>query len=344
MPRPAGGALALLCAGLADAAHGRALDGDSTAALSDSGFVQLAGLAGRHLVTPMLAACFCRPELERSAPEDFRLYLQFIHAENRRRNAALAAELADVAAGLNRIGVEPVLLKGAIRLVDRLYPDPGWRFMRDLDLLVPRAEASAAASELKARGYAYAVDAAAWPREHRHLPGLARGKDRPVIELHLDLLPKRRELCPAEDVRMRSRAVEFGGARVRLPDRIDQLVHLVAHDRLDRDLRRSGSFLLRSLFETALLCHGAGAAELLLARFAECGLRGWAGVHLHLTKRLFPSLLLHPPRLALSDRLQGEVALALERLDVDWTMRGLFSRARRSSGRLLRLRPLHATD
>ena len=44
---------------------------------------------------------------------------------------------SSVAAALNEIDIVPVALKGAIRLVDGLWPDPALRFMHDLDLLVP---------------------------------------------------------------------------------------------------------------------------------------------------------------------------------------------------------------
>jgi hypothetical protein len=319
-----------------------ALDEAAAATLNgpEANFLRLAGLAGRHLVTPMLADCLCRPEAAACTPEDFRLYLEFVRDENHRRNATLASELAAVAATMNQVGVEPVLLKGAIRLADGLYADPGWRFMRDLDLLVPRAEAPSVAAQLMTLGYAFEADPAHWPPAHRHLPALARDGNGVAIELHMDLLPERRDLCPAEAVLARSRRVDFGGARVRLPDPADQLAHLIAHDRLDRDLRRSGSFLLRSMFETALLCRDEAAARRALARFSEAGLRSWAAVHLHLAGTLFPRVFADRPTAASGDRLRAEAALALELFDVDWRLRDRFGRMRRGAGSLVR--PRHA--
>ena len=46
----------------------------------------------------------------------------------------------------------PVVLKGAIRLVDGLWPDPALRFMHDLDLLVP-AESLARGQRLMGEGW-----------------------------------------------------------------------------------------------------------------------------------------------------------------------------------------------
>jgi hypothetical protein len=52
------------------------------------------------------------------------------------------------------LAIEPVLLKGAIRLLAGLYPDDGWRMLRDLDLLVPQASLVAATRALRNAGYA----------------------------------------------------------------------------------------------------------------------------------------------------------------------------------------------
>ncbi len=86
----------------------------------------------------MLAAGITDRDLWRRLPEDFAFYLRFGHAENSRRNEALRRQLSDAAPELNRIDVQPLLLKDAVRLADGLYPDLGWRFMQDLDVLVPR--------------------------------------------------------------------------------------------------------------------------------------------------------------------------------------------------------------
>jgi hypothetical protein len=43
-----------------------------------------------------------------------------------------------------------------------------------------------------------------------------------------------------------------------VPEAVDQLAHLIGHDRFDGHLHLSGTFLLRSVFETALLCRDEG--------------------------------------------------------------------------------------
>lgn len=65
-------------------------------------------------------------------------------AERRRRGILLLAR------AMNAIGVEPLLLKGSAAELGGIYPDPGFRLMSDIDLLVPteQFQASAAAAEV----------------------------------------------------------------------------------------------------------------------------------------------------------------------------------------------------
>lgn len=279
--------LAFLCAWLGAGLRGASLTRPQVEALLEprADLLGLARLAGRHGVTPMLAAGVRDAPGGAALPDDFRRYLGFVHAENGRRNGALRLQLAEAAGCLNAAGIEPVLLKGAIRLVDGLYPDPGWRLMRDLDVLVPRDRLRRAAACLGRIGYAPVQ--AEGPRPHRHLPPLARPEDHAPVELHGDLLP-RRGLCPAEDVIARSRPARLDGAAVRLPAAADQLVHLVAHDRLDDPFRRTGTIALRGVVELVLLGRAGDAVPEALGRFAAAGLAPWPRLALAAAVRLFP--------------------------------------------------------
>jgi hypothetical protein len=285
--------------------------------------MNLARLAGRHLVTPMLAACLADPELRRRLPEAFVLYLQFMHAENSRRNHALGRELAQAAACLNRLDIEPVLLKGAIHLVAGLYREPGWRFMRDLDLLIPRDRAGEAVACLGSLGYRPIPDSDELPAQHRHLPTLGRDATIAAIEIHTELLDMR-ELLHAEEVAARSRPVDLDGARVRVPDATDQLAHLIGHDRFDTNICGSGFFLLRSVFETALLCQHDLALRRLLSRLGGSRLARYVGVHHALAARLFPEHVAGQSDVALDGRLLARAFIGLERVDRDGRARRLF--------------------
>jgi Uncharacterised nucleotidyltransferase len=331
--RRPGGDEALLCSCLSAGHRRQELDVSSAAALTDpaADLVGFARLAGRHLVTPMVAACVASsPAAARRMPEDFRRYLALIHAENARRNRRLRLQLGEIARRLNAINIEPLVLKGAIRLVDGLYPDLGWRFMRDIDLLVPPDRLGDAVACLLASGYRFRDVTAARPAEHRHLPQLQRDDHDAVVELHAELLPGRVQLCAALDVMARSRPVDIDGARGRIPDVADQLAHLIAHDRYDEQLRQDGRFLLRSAFETALLCSDESPVRRLLERFSKAGVGHWAWGHVQRCDRLFPGYVSLTPDAARAKSLRTRVLVAAARCDEAGALRRVcwFARSR----------------
>ena len=107
-------------------------------------------LANRGLVTPRLTlAVGDAPAL----PPAVGAFLQAVLARNSRRNIALAAQAERASGILNRVGVTPVLLKGAVALFS---PDParrGARMLGDLDLLVTPEETGPAIAALSDAGY-----------------------------------------------------------------------------------------------------------------------------------------------------------------------------------------------
>ncbi len=329
--------LDLLCACLIAGLGGRRLDDETASLLSapamDHG--RLARLAGRHLVTPMLAGCFGEAGLRERLPADFVRYVTLMHERNQRRNIALRRQIREAAAALNAIGVEPVPLKGAIRLVDDLYPDIGWRFMRDLDFLIARERLDEALACLQREGYRLPAGASDHDDRH-HLPPLHRDGEEAVIELHTDLLSENRQLCPADGVLARSIGVELDGAAVRLPDAADQLGHLIGHDLNDGFLRRSSMFRLRSTLEAALLCRDGGVPEQVLARCEGRALTSGVRTALGLAARYFPGL---APSLADSGaslRRRARWLGALERLDESGRLRRFLWFARLRIAKLLK--------
>ena len=160
-------------------------------------------VADRHLVLPALAACAADLGIVEALPLEIAEMLALVRSGNVRRSRALLAALEDTTVALNGIGIEPVLLKGAARLVDELYPDPGWRLMADLDLLIPADAAEGAWAALVERGYA--VVGGDRPGS-RHLAGLRHPGTGAVIELHRDLTTE--HLRPIREVGDDRRAYE----------------------------------------------------------------------------------------------------------------------------------------
>jgi hypothetical protein len=187
-----------------------------------------------------------------------------MHAAASDRNDALRHELLAVATELNAIDVVPVLLKGGIRLVDGLWPDRAWRFMNDLDLLVPEAGLWACVAQLARSGWRPCDARRQDLAQHVilvHPEATAR------LELHRQPLSAERvELLPATRMLARARSLEIGAATVAIPAREDQIVHLVAHGMLEHAFLRNGRCVLRELAELKLLLAAAEPREVERAR------------------------------------------------------------------------------
>ncbi|MCG6863147.1 MAG: nucleotidyltransferase family protein [Chromatiaceae bacterium] len=114
---------------------------------------QVVAIASGHLVTPILYWSLEKKGLLGELPEELCSYLEAIFDLNRQRNQQILDQLVEVAALLNTLGVEIVLLKGAASLAADLYGDMGVRCLSDLDLLVPQDALKDCVCALEADGY-----------------------------------------------------------------------------------------------------------------------------------------------------------------------------------------------
>ena len=232
---------------------------------------RVVGHASAQLVLPALAAALQDLGLAGSLDEELSAFLDAIHAANIERNSELRDELAAAVGILNRAGIEPVLLKGAIRLVDGLYPDIGWRMLRDLDLLVPEARFAQGTELLQAAGYALAGGI------RESVPVRRRGT-LVEVELHRELFSNPREvrLLQAREMLDASRPAAFGGMCVRLPSIEHQVMHLIGHSQLRHFGHAFGRIAWRDRLEAAALIHAAPGSidwQAVLTRFAAAGYR-----------------------------------------------------------------------
>jgi hypothetical protein len=193
-------------------------------------------------------------------------FLAAVHAANLERNSAFRDELAAAVGILNRAGIEPALLKGAIGLTDGLYPDHGWRVLRDLDLLVPTAAIEDALRALQEAGYVPCGS----DKE------LSRERGACQIDLHRELFaaPRQQGLLHGAEVMDGARPVEFAGGRVRIPSIEHQLVHLIGHSQIRHLGHALGRVGLRTRLEMAALVHRGNQTidwEAVFARFRATG-------------------------------------------------------------------------
>lgn len=143
------------------------------------------------------------------------------------RRAALLALVEDLAGE----GITSVALKGAW-LAWYAYPEPAFRPLRDLDLLVAPEQALAARAYLLATGWVEEDDdglpAEEWLKRFKHLPPLV-APDGTVLELHVRLWDEDgRTPANVSGVLDRATSQEDHPA-LRFPDPVDMLMHLAVH-------------------------------------------------------------------------------------------------------------------
>ncbi len=241
---------------------------DSVRALEASGLDAgaLAPLAFRHRVAAFLAPLALDPATAPLLPADLRACLLFAHETNGERNQVIRAQLSRAIALLNARGVEPVLLKGAGRLVDGVFPDASARFMQDLDLLIAPDQIETAAACLRHAGYAFSEREERLAVEYHHMPSLWHPDEIAGIELHRTVISHWHDrLLPTAAVLARAAPVELDGNRARVPAPLDGALHLVAHGQLQHDRLIIGEVLLSEVVEFVLMARqlgGAGTSKL----------------------------------------------------------------------------------
>jgi hypothetical protein len=227
---------------------------------------RVVGYASADLVLPAFAAALMELGLRESLDPELGAFLAAVHAANGERNDELRTELAAAVSALNRAGIEPVLLKGALRLLDGLYPDHGWRLLRDLDILVPRASLAAATQALADAGYARCGTG----DEIRRSGGACQ------VDLHTELFftPRHVRLLSAAELLAQASCVTFGAGRAYVPTAEHQLVHLIAHSQIRHLGHALGRVSLCDRLEAAALIRWGPATldcSVVAARFGAAG-------------------------------------------------------------------------
>lgn len=306
----------LLCAVIDARLSGRHADPALAAAVADprQPWPRIARLSGVHLLTPAFGAALEQLGLAGPLPADLRDYLGAMRTAGEERNRTLRADLLDILSILNAVGVEPVLLKGALRLVDDLFPDDAWRFMHDLDLLVPAADVDRAGRALRGLRWTEGLHDG---EGGRHALVLMRRDGLSRLELHDEPLEAgwRRHL-DAAGLLARVRRRERAGVAFLEPAPEDQIAHLVLHAQLQHAHLATGRFLLRDSAELALLArrHGAGILAAARERLVSSGAGAAVDHMLLLAAECLPLSAPEPPRGAgATARLLARRSLFLQR-------------------------------
>ena len=232
------------------------------------------GLSGTNLVTPLLGLALERGGWAEELEPELRGYFAAMTEAARDRNATLRRDLLRIAAAMERAGIPLMPLKGAIRLVDGLYEDDAWRFMHDLDLLVPADRLAEAGRLLESLGWRPMSETPC--HLGLHLPPMVHAATDTVLELHGRAVPEWLDrLVPTAALFDRARPLRFGDVTLRLPDTTDQLVHLLVHGQLMHGHLYTGRLLLRDVVELVRLARRTGptALEATMQRLEDEGHR-----------------------------------------------------------------------
>jgi hypothetical protein len=215
--------------------------GELCAQLFQPGFSwqALVDLAVAHEVLPALVFALNERSLLPPVPSSLSDEARKTHVTNRllagyrqhlHRQADLKQQLETVLRALNREAITPILLKGALHLTLAQSEWHQARAMRDLDILVPEAEADEVNRILVSLGYHADPD----PRPlDRHLPELRRAGHAGAIEIHTEALsfPARYALT-TEEVFAQAEPRSFAGVTFRALPAEWHLLHGLAHHQL----------------------------------------------------------------------------------------------------------------
>jgi len=212
---------------------------------------ELTELAGQQrllaaLAERLLANMLVPPDTP-ARPGSATMLRQYL-TKHRERRAQMTLLLRDSVSALNRIGVTPILLKGANSLWDQ---KPAWRFLRDIDLLVPADRADDAARALHDAGY-YPDDARPVRPHHHHLAPLYNEMHNGWVELHRRGGNRYAErLLPTDELTRSSTASTAHGLSVGLLDPVAQVLHALVHHHVGHGGDARGTMSVKGLYEFA---------------------------------------------------------------------------------------------
>ncbi len=311
---------------------------------------QVLRLSSAHLAAPQLRWALREQGLFSELQADMADYLDAVYALNLERNRQCEDQLAQLVALLNRIGVQPVLLKGAAAIVSGLYPTAGERMISDLDILIPAARLPAILEVLAGVGYQALLPVGMRVpnpvnfRTHHHYPCVRSPAWPSWVELHVQ--PVRLSMVKflsSDELFRDATPWSWRGGDCWLPSATHFVLHNLVHGFLVNVKSALERMSLRQLFEFVLASQTWAERidwEAITRRLDDRGRRRALQEYLALANICFDL----PPVIPIDQRDRRKAQWYLKRLDsyqpaVEWPIKVLrqvkrLRHLRRDPGRL----------
>jgi hypothetical protein len=223
----------------------------------DRTWLETVRLASAHLVLPALTTGLEAAGPIWAIPEEARHYLAMMHEANAARNSQLNASLVAVIDSCRSVGIETIAVKGGAFLLTASAAAP-WRFLGDLDLMVPERLLSRAVEVLADLGYRADRGAAYDTAHDAHAPAMLGPDGLTIIELHSR--PFAEGQWPELEAALwwDRRIVLVGGSEVGIPSPEVRAAYLLLHSQEHHAYFAQGRLLLRDLLDLAMLRREAG--------------------------------------------------------------------------------------
>lgn len=180
----------------------------------------------------------------RTRPDNILGQLQDAHERLEQRRGKFADTLKDIIQCLNASGVQPLVLKGSISLIDG---HPSWRFQRDIDFAINPSEADQTVSALRQAGFSECHNSSAQPH---HLRPMERHGVPGTIEPHVKLADARAGSALPDPVLLKTAATgTWQTLKYRRLSNAGFLLHGLAHHHFQNRGYLFGTFSLKGLAE-----------------------------------------------------------------------------------------------
>ena len=192
--------------------------------------------ANLQMCIPLWFSCLKQDGLLGLLPADLQEYLEHLYELNVERNEFFFEALQEMLGLFEKNSINSILLKGGAAFSDGLYGNGGARFVQDIDIMVPEADAERAGQILQGCGYVEIpdpgkeLDNLPTDKRHHHINGLHKPETPVVIEIHYRIgYARMGGILSKEDAWGNTTALPFRGQNVLVLDPTTRLIHNTIH-------------------------------------------------------------------------------------------------------------------